>query len=126
MRTEKMEPRAGLELGEQLPFAYIRTLSAVSLGETPELPDLDELIEARFFDREQEIRIFRKNGSWTCCRIAGEPGDELLEKKFRLENREKFGEKLTMLYQLEHDEDGQTLISVGRLADWQKEERPHE
>ena len=122
MKTEKLELRAGLEVGGQLPYAYIRTLSAVTLGENPGVPELAELLEARFFDGEQEIRVFSRNGNWECVRLAAEPGDELLEKSYKIGNS-RFGEKLTVVDQLEADEDGQTYVAATRLAGWERKER---
>lgn len=58
MKQETIDIQAALEAGQKLPFAWVRSLSQVALGRTPLAADLEELLEARFFSRDREIRLF--------------------------------------------------------------------
>ena len=107
------------EQGKTLPFALIRTWSAVTLGETPkELPE--GMIEARFFSAEEEIRIFDREGVQTAALLRTEDGDVSYQKTFVMANP-VFGKLLTVQYELEADEDGQYAVVATRLVDWKGE-----
>lgn len=116
-----MEPEPALREGLQLPFAFVRCLSSVSLGAAPAQVHMEELLEARFFDETCEIRIFCRNGSLSAARVNEEPGDKILPKEYRLDNP-KFGGSLTVncCLDAESDEDGQVFVSAVRLAGWRK------
>ena len=62
MRQMELQVDRALEQGLSLPYAMIRSYSQVVLGNTPQAVDEEELIEARFFDAENEIRLFRADG----------------------------------------------------------------
>ena len=62
MRQMELQVDQALEQGLSLPYAMIRSYSQVVLGNTPQAVDEEELIEARFFDAENEIRLFRADG----------------------------------------------------------------
>ena len=51
-----------LQQAEKLQFVMVTELSRVVIGKMPIDINWDELIEARFFDHDTEIRIFRENG----------------------------------------------------------------
>ena len=70
MKKEALAVNEALAGGMPLPYALVRSLSQVSLGPTPgEPPMLDELLETRFFDEKQEVRLFRREG--VLCAAAG-------------------------------------------------------
>lgn len=123
MKQEKITVQQALQAGRALPFAMIRALSQVTLGHTPAGIAEEELLEARFFDAEQEIRVFRYGDELRAVRLCAEADDRILYKTCRIANK-RFGGSLTAAQLLESDEDGQTYIAATRLVDW-KEEAEH-
>lgn len=118
MKREKLEINTALQQGMQLPFALIRTWSTVHLGECPEqLPQLEELLEGRFFDKNREIRLFRREGNMCAVSLEQTPEDRTLEETYELEP--KFGKTLTVCRHLSVDEDGQTVFAATRLSSWE-------
>lgn len=118
MRRESMTPEQALNKGMRLPFALIRTWDQVHLGCTPaQAPALDALVEARFFDADQEIRLFRPEEELCAVSLTREPEDRTLEEQYRLEKR--FGKSLTCCRLLGTDEDGQTIFTATRLSHWE-------
>lgn len=116
LKRERLNWSQALKQGKELPFAFIRTWSSVTLGATPErLPE--SVIEARFFDQEQEIRVFERDGVMEGVSFRSEPGDLSYRKTYAIANP-IFGTSLTVQYELEADEDGQCAVTVTRLADW--------
>lgn len=118
MKSETLEPQKALEKGLQLPFAMLRFLSKVFLGETPKQIDLSELLEARFFNQEKEIRIFQRDGILCAAYLEQEEKDNPIEKTYMLENPD-FGTQITVCYDLSYDSDGQAYISFMRLSGWE-------
>lgn len=118
MRTETLTVQEALERGRALPWAWVRCLSQVTLGETPAEISREELIEARFFSAGEEIRVFRANGVWTAARLEGEAEDSQITRTYDIENP-KFGTAITVCYTLEADEDGQTRLAAARLVGWE-------
>lgn len=118
MKREKLEINTALQQGMQLPFALIRTWSIVYLGKCPvQMPQLDELLEARFFGKNREIRIFRREGDMHAVSLEQTPEDRTLEETYELES--KFGKALTVCRHLSVDEDGQTVFIATRLSFWE-------
>lgn len=117
MRMDKLEVQAALEQGLTLPFAWTRTLSAVTLGPTPGTVDTAELLEARFFSSQEEIRVFQTGGGLEAVRLTAEAGDHMIE-----ENRDllspRFGASVSVCHTLAFDEDGQARIAGSRLTNW--------
>lgn len=118
MKTERMDVNAALERGLVLPFALVRSLSRVALGPTPESVDRLELLEARFFDGREEIRIFRDEAGLQAVRLRSEAGDAALEQDLGLMNP-MFGKTLRVRRVLEFDEDGQAYIAQTMLTGWE-------
>ena len=116
-----MEPEQALREGLNLRWAMVHTLSGLYLGETREWPgpgeDIwTELVQARFFDPEREIRIFRADGGLNAvCLQGGEDGEVIREGRILLP---EFGSTLSVVYDLEADEDGQYGIRDVRLTRW--------
>lgn len=122
MKKEKIRIEQALEKGKQLPYAMIRSLSKVELGNTPESVDLEELLEARFFDKSQEVRIFRKEQGLQAALIKADSGEEdCFVETYTLANQSLFGKELRVCYHLAYDEDGQAYVEVGRLVGWKGE-----
>jgi hypothetical protein len=119
MKTEKLNVQTALVEGAELPFALLRSLSAVTLGKNDsDIPDLEELLEARFFDEEQEIRIFRQEDQLHAVRLRCESSDRVLRDTYQIKNRQ-FGSQITVCRSLASDEDGQTYVSTVRLCGWE-------
>ncbi len=119
VKVEKVSPAEALERGRALPFALVCCYSSVTLGKTPADVDTNQLLEARFFDATHEVRLFRQEGGLRAVSCEQEAGDDFLEEQYKLANEDRFGETLTVRYDLSADEDGQTYVSSTRLAGWQ-------
>ncbi|MBD5098386.1 MAG: hypothetical protein HDT35_02355 [Clostridiales bacterium] len=115
---EVLEVGQALSRGRALPYAMIRALSRVTLGPTPDEIDLDELIEARFFDSEQEVRIFHGETGLQAAHLWEGTEDTVIERTYKLANNAIFGRSVTIHQLLHFDEDGQACVSCTRLAGW--------
>lgn len=111
-----------IEQAKQLPNAFIRRDSSVILGKTPPDISLDTLQEARFFHATKEIRIFKHNGTYVAALVEQEPQDICIMKTYRVIHP-RFGYSVTLSYDLEADEDGQTNVVALRFSDWKGEEK---
>ncbi len=118
MKREVMTAEQALKEGMQLPFALIRTWEQVCLGPTPaQSPAPETLLEARFFDGDREIRLFRPEEAICAVSLTREPEDRILEERYELE--ERFGRSLTCCRHLGNDSDGQTVFTAARLSHWE-------
>ncbi len=117
MRVERISAEEALRRGRKLPYALIRTVSSVTLGENPEQIETEELLEARFFSDTEEIRLFRQDRELKGAAFIQEMGDCYLEKAYQIENP-RLGRQITVRYELDADEDGQTYISSTRISGW--------
>lgn len=117
MLTKGLTIQEALACGRTLPWAWVRCLSRVTLGPAPADIDPEELIEARFFNEKEEIRLFRAGGELRAVRLMEQPEDSVLVKSYRIKNP-AFGEYITVRCGLEADEDGQVGIVSTRLAGW--------
>lgn len=119
MRTDTLDVQEALCRGKALPYALVHHLSGVTLGPAPETLELDELIEARFFGEQQEVRLFRDETGLRAVCLTREEGDVTIQKRYKLANKSRFGELLTIEQVLDFDkEDGQAFISCTRLTGW--------
>lgn len=116
--VETLEVNQALSRGRTLPYALIRSLSRVTLGPMTDEIDLDELIEARFFDSEQEVRIFHGETGLQAARLWDGTEDTVIERTYALANTTLFGQFITVKQLLDFDEDGQACVSCIRLAGW--------
>ena len=118
MSIEIMEVPSALRAGAQLPFALVRSISEVTLGATPSAVQEEDLLEARFFSADEEIRVFRQNGVLQAA-ARREAGDErFLDRTYEISNP-KFGSQLTIRSYMDFDEDGQAYWNGFRLIDWE-------
>ena len=118
MLIERLTTDNALERGHTLPWALVRCLSTVTLGPVPADICPEELIEARFFSADEEIRVFRSGGQFRAVHLCGEPKDNTLERTYHIENS-KFGKTISVCYTLEADEDGQMNLGTTRLTGWE-------
>lgn len=119
MKKEVLPLPQAWGMGMRLPWVYLRSLSRVYLGKTPERLTMDELLEARFFSEQQEIRIFLSEDGLKAVRLEEETADRFLEEEIAVNSG--FGSSYTVHYLLQADEDGQTNRTVARLAGWKGE-----
>ena len=119
MKQEMMSLQAAIEAGQKLPFGWVRSLSQVALGRMPLAVDLEELLEARFFSRDREIRIFPGEDGLSAVALTGEPEDHVMEEEYPIENP-RFGQSVTLARVLDWDEDGQAYIAATRLSGWKE------
>lgn len=118
MTVEELTLESAAEQGKQLPWALIRRLSEVTLGASPESFSTEELLEARFFSENQEIRIFFDGEKMRAVRLGVETGDEYLEERRAIENP-AFGSCLTVRKILSYDEDGQCCVKTTMPVKWE-------
>lgn len=98
-------------LAERYRFAFIQRVGSVFIGPIEMCGELnpDEILEARFFEEEKEMHVFRYDGDFKAVVTIHEDGDEYLEEKQIL--RGKYGKFLTLRNYLIFDEnDGQARI----------------
>ena len=119
MKVERMQVQEALAAGCKLPYAMLRYLSEVRLGRAPERVAQEELQEAIFFGREQEIRVFVGEEGLRAVRLCAEPDDRVLEEVRPIPNV-RFGGTLTVGCVLDWDEDGQAYVAATRLLDWKE------
>ena len=122
MKREVLDMHEALRRGKTLPFAWLCTLSKVTLGAVPSQIPLDELVEARLFDGQQEIRLFWQEGKLSAVALTVEPNDIVIKNTYAIENSKLFGEKLTIWKVLGTDEDGQSYVAATLLAGWEGRE----
>lgn len=101
------------------PFSFIRCFSEVLLGANTAQLDTENLLEARFFGLEGELRIYRDGDMLKAVTLSEEDGDETLDERYRIANP-RFGRELTIRKILAFDEDGQAYVRATRLMDWRK------
>ena len=117
MTFEKLAAEEAVQRGLTLPFALLRSISSVSLGNTPTQIETEELLDARFFSDTEEVRLFRRDGLLQGVVLKQDADKDYLEKIYRIENP-ALGSEIVVRYELEADEDGQTYVSAARLAGW--------
>ena len=138
MRRETLSPETalGLAAAPSFPWAMIQTFSHLTLGRNPLLYPEDcpadllpllhnadrlsqTLLEARFFSREAEIRVFRGEGGLTAVLLAEEAEDRYLEETTEIANAKQFGNSVTVRRLIGFDCDGQAYITAERLCGWE-------
>lgn len=119
MNTD-LSVKEALEIGKAMPYAMFTHLSKVTLGKTPTVVSLDELIEARFFGGNGEIHIFTENGEPKAVHITDEENDSRfppIDREYTLLSN--FGKKLTVRQYIDFDNEGQAYIKAVRLLGWE-------
>ena len=117
MKLETMDASRALAEGLTLPYSLIFAYGGVTLGETPERVDAEELTEARFFSAEREIHVYRGGGTLHAASIRDTPEDNAVTERYPLDNP-RLGDWIAVRRYLDYDEDGQAYVSVRRLAGW--------
>lgn len=118
MKITELNLSQAISLGLQEPFAYITRLSQVTVGPSPVDLPVEELLEARFFGSQREIRIWNDSGDFRAVAVEDEEDDDCQDIT-RSIRRSCFGKKLTLRQYLAYDEDGQAYICGTRLLAWE-------
>ena len=119
MRIEQLTLEQGLAQGQLLSYVYIREISRVVIGRTPQEIRLPEIMEVRFFQLDVEIRIFPGENGLSAVKLSAEEGDIYISKKRDIANPNRFGNKLHFREYLVPDEDGQMCIDQVCLTGWE-------
>lgn len=101
-----------------MPWAYIASYGSLTMGLTPEKILFDEILDARFFGPEGELRLFRRGDVLEALWVDDTPCprqlDTTIDKIIKLKSF--YGKELTMRQHIVFDEDGQACIYTTRLA----------
>ena len=77
----------------------------------------DECMEARFFSPDKELHIFQEEGLLNAVEIKEDGECDKIIKKYDLANKFlSIGKRLVVYEYIDYDEDGQTFVSLTRLA----------
>lgn len=118
MKKTVLPADQAIRLGLTLPYAYITRLSQVTVGRTPEQFSDEELLQARFFGPDREIRIWRDEAGLQAVSLEDEAGEQCIDLIRPIRSR-AFGRRLTLRRYLDFDEDGQAYIRDTRLIHWE-------
>ena len=118
MKKYTLDIEQAVALGLAQPYAYITRLSEVTVGPTP--PDFspEELLEARFFGPDREVRIWAGETGLEAICLEDDGQDDFLDLPNREIRSARFGKELTLRRYLDYDKDGQAYICATRLVDW--------
>ncbi len=119
MKIEKLSLEQGLRQGSLLSFVYIREISRVVIGKTPQEIRLPEVLEVRFFQPDTEIRIFPGESGLQAVKLSREEGDTFISKERMLANPQRFGKLIRFREYLTPDGDGQMCIDQVCLTEWE-------
>lgn len=122
MKKYTLDIEQAINLGMEQPFAYITRLSDVTVGITPGAFSMEDLLEARFFGPEQEVRIYITGDGFSAIQLANDELDEFLDISRPIRDP-RFGKILTLRQYLDYDEDGQAYIRATRLLDWKGDDK---
>ena len=116
---EPISVEQALEQAQTLKFVMITELSRVVIGKVPMDINWDELIEARFFDHDTEIRIFRENSELRARSVILQDDMPYIEKQYK-KLQGNLGSEISVREYLTFDEDGQAGVSAVCLYDWRE------
>lgn len=119
MKPTDLTLEAALLQAQTMPFAYMASFSSVTIGRTPGQPDLSEVLEARFFGPDGEIRIYRDGEALRATAYMDRPEDIYMDCTSETISP-RFGKSITKRRYVEFDEDGQAKIAATRLLDWKE------
>ena len=105
-----------LQQAEKLQFVMVTELSRVVIGKMPMDINWDE---ARFFDHDTEIRIFRENGELKARSVILQDDMLYIEKQYK-KLQGNLGSEISVREYLTFDEDGQAGVSAVCLYDWRE------
>ena len=116
---EPISVEQALEQAQTLKFVMITELSRVVIGKVPMEIHWDELLEARFFDHDTEIRIFWEDGALKARKVSLRADTPYIKKHYTgLQGN--LGSEVSVREYLTFDEDGQAGVSAVCLYDWRE------
>lgn len=118
MKKFTLDIEQAVALGLAQPYAYITRLSEVTVGPTPPEFSPAELLEARFFGPDREVRIWAGDTGLEAICLEDDGQDDFLDLPNREIRAARFGKELTLRRYLDYDKDGQAYICATRLVDW--------
>lgn len=113
MQIEEIDVLEAIKQGQKLPFVYAKNLSDMYFGKNPYNFNLDENLEARFFDKTQEIRIF----DGKAVKITAKNNENTINKTYKIQNA-IYGTEFDVCIHLDFDEDGQAFVKTKRMTEW--------
>lgn len=117
--VERIGVNEALENISEYQYALVYQMSELLFGSTEKIAeiDLEECLEARFFDADKELHIYEEDGDWRAVKVCGMEDDDCLIKRYKLQAR-YFGEGryLRVCEHLTYDEDGQAAVAITRLT----------
>ena len=116
----KINHQVSMDTAQEYPFCFVRCISSVYLGTVSQaLYSRDEILEARFFDADRELRVFRdEDGALRAVELTVQPDDHRIKDTYVIDNA-RFGRTLTVRRILDADEDGQTYVKASCLCGWE-------
>lgn len=102
---------------DRFPFMMATCLSEVRLGKAVFPVDLSEVIEARYFGPECEMRFYDDGNGLNAALVQEEPKEVFIDRTSKL--LPAFGKTLTRRQYVVYDEDGQGDIKMVRLLKWE-------
>ena len=114
------DPVEAQRKAKSMPWAYVASYSSLTVGPTPRKIIWSEILDARFFGPEGELRLFRQGDALNAVWVDDTPRpgqlDATADKTVVLHSA--FGRSLTMRQHIVFDEDGQATIYTIRLLSW--------
>ena len=122
--VERVDVDEALRKISEYQYALVYQMSELLFCSTEKLSriNLDECLEARFFDADKELHMYEEDGSWCAVKAYGTEDDDCLTKRYKLQD-EYFGKGryLCVCEHLTYDEDGQAAVARTRLTGIAKE-----
>lgn len=115
MKLTSLSLDEALARARTMPYAYIRTLSHVTIGTVPQTLEPEQFTEARFFGEDGEIRFCRADGALTAVALEDEADDITMDQRAQVTAPRRSGLWLTKRRYVQPDEDGQMCIVATRL-----------
>lgn len=98
-------------------YALIYKFDGIILDETKNVndPDFSDCLEARFFNEDKELRVWRENDALKFAAVSFD-GDHI-DVSYELDKRfSNMGNTVIIRQYLDHDDDGQTYIKSSIVA----------
>lgn len=104
-------------------YAWIQRIASVSIGDIKGDVELDDLIEARFFNENKEMHFFFDGEKLCAVETSLEDSEtegdgKVFDEKQML--RERFGKSVTIRSYIDYDEDGQAYVAYSALAGYER------
>ena len=104
---------------KDMSYAIGQFISEFEMGTPDEVGDFDsdDCIEARYFNKDKEIHVFR-NDDELCCREISDTDKEFVDTEYELAKCfRSHGKSIVVREYLDVDEDGQCYVTGSRLVE---------